>query len=69
MTLDQQITHAAAKAAVARSNGDEAGEAYWWNETIRLSDQRECAWIHSDAFTERVLASISRLEARDVQRP
>jgi hypothetical protein len=41
MTADQHIAQAAAYAAVARSNGDEALEAYWTERVIRLSDRRE----------------------------
>jgi hypothetical protein len=41
MTADQHIAQAAARAAIARSNGDEATEAYWTERVVRLSDERE----------------------------
>ena len=58
MTLDQAITHAAARAAVAMSNGEEQQVTEWSAEVTRLLDQRdgltaaEHAHIHSAAFTE-----------------
>ena len=41
MTLDQAITHAAARAAVAMSNGEEQQVAEWTAEITRLMDQRD----------------------------
>jgi hypothetical protein len=54
MTLDQQITHAAARVAVAWSNMDEQQAVEWEAEVERLMDQRD-----------RLTDSIARLEARD----
>jgi ubiquinone biosynthesis protein UbiJ len=53
MTLDQQITHAAARVAVAVSNGEEKQIKQWEAEVVRLMDQRD-----------RLADSIARLEAR-----
>ncbi|WP_330473812.1 hypothetical protein [Terrabacter sp. C0L_2] len=41
MTLDQAITHAAARAAIAMSNGEEQQVAEWTAEVTRLLDQRD----------------------------
>jgi hypothetical protein len=54
MTLDQQITHAAARVAVAWSNMDDQQAVEWEAEVERLMDQRD-----------RLTDSIARLEARD----
>jgi ubiquinone biosynthesis protein UbiJ len=54
MTIDQQITHAAARVAVAVSNGEEDQVKQWEAEVERLMDQRD-----------RLADSIARLEARD----
>jgi hypothetical protein len=54
MTLDEQITHAAARVAVAVSNGEEDQVTEWAAEVERLMDQRD-----------RLADSIARLEARD----
>jgi hypothetical protein len=68
MTLDQQITMYAARAAVAWRNGDlEQGDRDAATAT-RLMDQRDrlCASV---SYDQRLKASIGRLEGRDVQRP
>lgn len=49
MTLDQAITHAAARAAVAMSNGEEQQVAEWTAEVTRLLDQRD---RHCPTFDE-----------------
>ena len=60
MTLDQQITHAAARVAIAVSNGEEDQVTDWTAEVTRLLDQRdrlsdaEHAHIHSDEFTRQM---------------
>jgi hypothetical protein len=42
--MTEAITQAAAKAAYARRIGDEAGEAYWTERVLILSDQEQrCA--------------------------
>jgi hypothetical protein len=41
MSLERRITHAAAKAAVAWSNGDEDQAQYWEAQAILLMDERD----------------------------
>jgi len=44
MTLDQRITHAAARVAVAWSNGDDQQAQEWQATVERLMDERDhCA--------------------------
>ena len=61
MTLDQQITHAAARVAVAVSNGEEDQVAYWTAEVTRLMDQRDAleAEFASHAESMREWAEMS----------
>jgi hypothetical protein len=41
MSLERRITHAAAKAAVAWSNGDEDQAQYWEAQAVLLMDERD----------------------------
>ena len=56
MTLDQRITHAAARVAIAWGNMDEQQAQEWQAEVDRLMDARD----HADRLSE----SIGRLERR-----
>jgi hypothetical protein len=63
MNADQHITQAAARAAIARSNGDEDGEAYWTKRVELLSDQREAMRERSAV---RLLSGLSDAEIDEV---
>jgi hypothetical protein len=54
MSLERRITHAAAKAAVAWSNGDEDQAQYWEAQAILLMDERDAQRPHSRAGRVRV---------------
>jgi hypothetical protein len=60
MTLDQRITHAAARVAVAWSNGDDEQAQEWQATVERLMDERDAA----ARYAEMIGANLSTEERR-----